>query len=78
MIIVAGTKFLLALILWAVQVVMMVNRDMQMAAIVFGIANVATNLMLVGAVQLMCRVERGYSTTIDVKLAEVNAQVLTR
>lgn len=78
MFIVAGTKFLLALILWVVQVVMMVNRDMQMAAIVFGIANVATNLMLVGAIQLMCRVERGYSTTIDVMPAEVNAQVLTR
>lgn len=67
MILVAGTKFLLALILWAVQVVMMVNRGMQMEAIVFGIANVATNIMLVGAIHLMCRVEQGYSTTIDVR-----------
>jgi len=34
---------------------------------VFGIANVIVNFDLIGSVWLICRVERGFSVTIDTK-----------
>jgi maltose/moltooligosaccharide transporter len=67
MMLVVAIKYLLVLSLWVAQVLITVNRNMETAAIVFGLANVITNFMLIGAIQLMCRIERGYSTTIDVK-----------
>jgi len=38
---------------------------METGAIVFGIATIITNFMIIGIIQMMCRVERGYSNTID-------------
>jgi hypothetical protein len=65
MLMVVGIKFFLALILWVAQVVVTVNMKMEQAAVVFGIANVITDFMLIGIIQLMTYVERGYSTMID-------------
>jgi MFS family permease len=66
---VAG-KFLLVLGLWFAQVVVAVNLNMQAAAVIFTAANILTDFLLIGAVQLLCRIERGFSTTIDKNLAE--------
>jgi len=66
---VAG-KFLLVLGLWFVQVVVAINLNMEAAAVVFTAANLVTDFLLIGAVQLLCRIERGFSTTIDKNLAE--------
>jgi len=66
---VAG-KFFLVLCLWFVQVVVAVNLHMEAAAVVFTAANLLTDFLLIGAVQLLCRIERGFSTTIDKNLSE--------
>jgi hypothetical protein len=71
MLIVVSIKFLLALGLWGVQVVISVNMNMDSWAIVFGIANIITNFMLVGSVLLLSRIERGFSTTLDEKMSAV-------
>ena len=65
MLMVVGISFMLALVLWVAQVVISINMRMEQAAVAFGIANVATNFMLIGITQLMTYVERDYSTTID-------------
>jgi len=61
-------QFLLMCGLWMVQVVITISLKMEIAALVFGLANVITNVMLVGAIYLMCRVERGCSTVIDISV----------
>jgi Na+-transporting methylmalonyl-CoA/oxaloacetate decarboxylase gamma subunit len=40
---------------------------MEGGAIVFGIANGLTNFLLICTVYLMCRIERGFSVTVDEK-----------
>ncbi|MFA6104615.1 MAG: hypothetical protein WC721_20670, partial [Victivallaceae bacterium] len=67
MLIVAGATYLLALGLWVTQVIITVNLNMETGAIVFSIANAITSFMIIGMIQIMCRVERCYSTTIDVE-----------
>jgi hypothetical protein len=69
LIIVAG-KFLFVLALWFIQVIVAVNLNMETAAIIFTAANIITNFMLIACVQLLCRIERGFSSRIDVMLAE--------
>ena len=66
---VVSIKYLLAISVWVAQIIITVNLNMETGALVFGINNVVTNLMLIAAVWLICRMERGYSTTIDVKHA---------
>jgi MFS family permease len=63
--IVISTKYLIALVVWVSQVVVAVNLNMETGAVVFGLGNVLTNFLLIGCVWLMCRVERGYSVTLD-------------
>ncbi len=69
---VAG-KFLLVLGLWFVQIVVTINLNMELGAIIFTTANIVTDFFLIGAVQLLSRIERGFSTTIDKNLAETEA-----
>ena len=69
MLIILGSKFLLAVGVWVCQVLVTVTLNMESGAIVFGIANGITNFLLIGTLYLMCRIERGYSTSIDVKLS---------
>ena len=66
---VAG-KFLLVLGLWFVQVVVTVNLNMELGAIIFTAANIATDFLLIGSVQILCRIERGFSTTLNKNLSE--------
>jgi hypothetical protein len=67
MLIVLGSKFLLAVGVWVCQVLVTVSLNMEGGSIVFGIANGLTNLLLIGSLYLMCRIERGFSITIDEK-----------
>ncbi|MHB9139925.1 MAG: MFS transporter, partial [Victivallaceae bacterium] len=67
MLIILGSKFLLAVGVWICQVLVTVFLNMESGSIVFGIANGLTNLLLICTVYLMCRIERGFSVTIDEK-----------
>ena len=65
MLIILGSKFLLAIGIWVCQVLATVYLNMENGAIVFGIANGLTNFLLICTVYLMCRIERGFSVTVD-------------
>ena len=67
MLIILGSKFLLAVGIWVCQVLVTVSLNMERGAIVFGIANGITNFLLIGTLYLMCRIERGFSITVDEK-----------
>jgi len=68
MMMILGIKFMLAIGIWICQVVCCIILNLQSGAVVFGIANVAANFLLIGLLWLMCRVERGYSVAIDEKI----------
>jgi hypothetical protein len=68
-----ASKFLLVLGLWFVQVVVTVNLNMEFGTVIFTAANIATDFLLIGAVQLLCRIERGLSITLNKNLAEAAA-----
>jgi hypothetical protein len=65
MLIVLGSKFLLAFGIWVCQVLVAATLNMEGGAIVFGVANALTNFLLIGTVYLMCRIERGFSVTVN-------------
>jgi hypothetical protein len=65
MLIILGSKFLLAVGVWICQVLVTISLNMESGAIVFGIANGITNFLLFGTLYLMCRIERGFSVTVD-------------
>ena len=67
MLIILGSKFLLAVGVWICQVLVTVSLNMEGGSIVFGIANGLTNFLLIGTLYLMCRIERGFSVTVDEK-----------
>jgi hypothetical protein len=69
MLIIVGSKFLLLLGLWVFQVVISVNHQMELAAIVFTAATIISNFLEIICVWIMCRVERGYSNVIDQRLS---------
>ena len=72
MLIILGSKFLLAVGVWVCQVLVTVTLNMEGGAIVFGIANGITNFLLIGTLYLMCRIERGFSVTGDEKFEAVD------
>ncbi|MEI8244980.1 MAG: hypothetical protein WCI51_04070 [Lentisphaerota bacterium] len=72
MLIILGSKFLLAIGVWVCQVLSTVFLNMEGGAIVFGIANGITNFLLIGTVYLMCRIERGFSVTVDEKYEAID------
>jgi len=65
MLIILGAKFLLAVGVWVCQVLVTISLAMETGSIIFGIANGLTNFLLIGGLYLMCRIERGYSVTVD-------------
>ena len=72
MLIILGSKFLLAVGVWVCQVLVTVTLNMESGAIVFGIANGITNFLLIGTLYLMCRIERGFSVTVDEKYETID------
>jgi len=46
-------------------VLVTVALNMEGGTVVFGIANGLTNLLLIGILALICRIERGHSVTVD-------------
>lgn len=65
MLIIVGIKFLLAIGIWVCQVATSLYLNLESGVIVFGVANVVTNFVLICLLYLMCRIERGFSVTID-------------
>ena len=63
--IITAIKFLMALGIWICQVVVSVNLNMESGAVIFTAVNVITDFILIGSVQLLCRIERGFSVKID-------------
>ncbi len=63
--IVIGSNFLLAIGIWICQVFSALYLNLENGAITFGIANGITNFLIIGALYLICRIERGFSTAID-------------
>ncbi|MFA5864782.1 MAG: hypothetical protein WC975_08845 [Phycisphaerae bacterium] len=72
MLIILSSKFLLAVGVWVCQVLVTVTLNMEKGAIVFGIANGLTNFLLIGTLYLMCRIERGFSVTVDEKYEAID------
>jgi hypothetical protein len=70
---IASIKFLLALVIWGVQVIVSINLKEEVDAVVFTLASLLIDFLVIGAVWLLCRVERGFSVTIDRNLSEAVA-----
>jgi len=67
MLIIFGVQLVLAVGIWVCQEASAVFLHLERGAIVFGIAHTVANFVLIGMLYLMCRVERGYSVTVDEK-----------
>ncbi|MCX6983952.1 MAG: MFS transporter, partial [Lentisphaerae bacterium] len=72
MLIVIGSNFLLSVGIWVCQVLVTVSLNMEGGSIVFGIANGLTNFLLIGGFYMMCRIERGFSVTVDEKYEAID------
>jgi hypothetical protein len=70
---IASIKFLLALLIWGVQVIVSINLKEEVDAVVFTLASLLIDFLVIGAVWLLCRVERGFSVTVDRNLSEALA-----
>jgi hypothetical protein len=55
------------------QVIVSINLSEQMDAVIFTVASIIVNFLVIGAVWVLCRVERGFSVTIDRNLAQAVA-----
>jgi hypothetical protein len=64
-----GAQFFLAVGLWGAQCIASINIGQETSAIVFGAANILTCFLLIGAVWLFTRIERGHLVTLDKALA---------
>lgn len=64
-----GAQFLLAVGLWVAQCIVSLAIGQQTSAIIFGVANIVTCFLLIGAVWLFTRLERGHLVTLDESLA---------
>ena len=60
-----STKYLFFQAMWFAQVVIAVNLKMETAALIFGLAGVISNTLLIVCVWLNCRIERGRSLVLD-------------
>jgi hypothetical protein len=67
---IAALKFLLALAIWCMQVIVSINLSKQLDAVIFTVASIIVNFLVIGAVWVLCRVERGFSVTIDRNLSQ--------
>jgi MFS family permease len=67
MLLLVASKYFILFGIWIAEVVVTVNMNMQGGALAFGIARIVTNFLLIGAIWLICRIERGFSTAIDEK-----------
>jgi len=75
MLIILTSKFLFADAVWIFQVLVTLFLNMERGAIVFGIAQGITSFLLIGAIYLMCRIERGFSVTVDEKYVPINPNI---
>jgi hypothetical protein len=52
------------------QVIVSINLSKQLDAVIFTVASIIVNFLVIGAVWVLCRVERGFSVTIDRNLSQ--------
>jgi MFS family permease len=64
-----GSQYLILFAIWIAETVVSVSMNMETGAIAFGITRIVTNFLLIGAIWLFCRIERGYSNQIDTFLS---------
>jgi MFS family permease len=64
-----GSKYFFLMGMWIVQVVVSISMNMETGALAFGIMQIVINFLLVGAIWLFCRIERGYSNQINTFLS---------
>jgi MFS family permease len=69
---VISVQYLLALGIWVAQVIVTIKLNMEWECIVFGIANIVTNMLLTLAVLVIWRMERGRSTTLETDADEAS------
>jgi hypothetical protein len=69
MLVLVGIQYFILLGIWIAEVTVTISMNMEEGTLAFGIARIVTNFLLVGALWLLCRIERGYSTHIDVNLS---------
>ncbi|MEI8245714.1 MAG: MFS transporter [Lentisphaerota bacterium] len=67
--IVIACQYLLNLPIWGFQMFVTISNRMETGTIVFTIANLAINLVLIGCIWYITRVERGHLTRLDTMLA---------
>lgn len=70
MLLLLGIQYLLMVGIWIAEVVLTVSLRLESGALAFGLAKIVANAMLVSGIWLICRIERGYSTTIDSYLVD--------
>lgn len=66
---IVAIKFLFALVLWGAQIIAAVNEGMQLAVVIFALANVITNFLLIACVLVLCWVEEKVRIIYNVKRA---------
>ena len=70
MLLLLGIQYLLLIGIWIAEMVITVNLRNEGGALAFALVRVGLNFLLIGCIWLICRIERGYSTQIDVDLAD--------
>lgn len=72
MLVLVGSKMFILLGSWIFEVIVSTHLNLQGGAVAFGAGRVATNFMVIGCIWAICRIERGYSVTIDEKPIEAS------
>jgi hypothetical protein len=75
---IAGIQFFLLTCLWIYQVVISINLNMEMAAVIFTANIIIIHFLEIVCVWIMCRVERGYSNLVDVNLSISSDDIINR
>lgn len=66
-----GSQYLVLFGIWIAEVVVSISMQMESGALAFGITRVVTNVLLIGAIWLLCRIERGFSVRVDEKFEAI-------
>jgi len=72
MLVLVSSQMFILLGAWVAEIIITINMNLQGGIVAFGAARVVTNLMLIGCIWFICRIERGFSVAIDEKPIEVS------
>ena len=60
-------QFLILFVLWIGEVVLTTSLKLEGGNLAFGVGRVVSNIMTIGAIWTICRMERGYSNQVDAR-----------